>query len=104
MRFSTRRAGKKIMWKYSKRLMAGSVVALSPVQDCFDTMSVVGVVAARSLENLTKEPPEIDIFFARPEQTEFNPQQEWIMVESNSGYYEAYRHTMKALQKMSSER
>ncbi|KAJ5832063.1 ATP binding protein [Penicillium riverlandense] len=104
MRFSTRRAGKKIMWKYSKRLVAGSVVALSPVQDCFDTKCIVGVVAARPLENITKEPPEIDIFFARPEQTEFDPQQEWIMVEAGSGYYEAYRHTMKALQKLSSER
>ena len=64
----------------------------------------MATVAARPLENVTKNPPEVDIFFARPEEIEFDPQKEWVMVQSHSGYYEASRHTMTALQKMTKER
>ncbi|KAJ5573691.1 uncharacterized protein N7459_008118 [Penicillium hispanicum] len=103
LRFSTRRAGKKILWKYSSRLIAGTLVALSPVQDSFSSQCVVAVVAARPLENVTKTPPEVDIFFDRPEDREFDPQKEWIMVEARSGYYESCRHTLTALQKLSKE-
>lgn len=104
IRFSTKRAGKKILWEYSNRLISSSVVALSPVQDAFATKCVVAVVAARPLENVAKNPPEIDILFARPEDVDFDPQQEWLMVESRNGYFEAHRHTMTALQKLSKER
>lgn len=101
--FSTRRAGKKIHWKYSSRLITGGIVALSPVEDSFATKCIVGVVAARPLVHLAKNPPEVDIYFAHPEDIEFDPQQEWIMVQARSGYYEAHRHTMTALQKLSWE-
>lgn len=104
IRFSTRRAGKKILWEYSNRLISSTIVALSPVSDAFATKCVVAVVAARSLENVTKNPPEVDIFFAQPEGFDFDPQQEWLMVEARSGYFEAQRHTMTALQKLSRER
>lgn len=104
MRFSTRRAGKKILWEYSNRLISGSVVALSPVQEKFAKKCVVAVVAARPLENVNKSPPEVDFFFAQPEDIDFDPQQEWLMVEARSGYFEAHRHSMTALQKLSKER
>lgn len=104
IRFSTGRAGKKILWEYSNRLISSTIVALSPVSDAFATKCVVAVVAARALENVTKNPPEVDIFFAQPEVFDFDPQQEWLMVEARSGYFEAQRHTMTALQKLSRER
>lgn len=104
LRFSTKRAKKKILWEYSNRLTPGTLVALSPVEDLFEEQCVVAVVADRPLENITKTPPEVDIYFADPEDIVFNPQQCWIMVESLVGYYEAHRHTMTALQKLASER
>lgn len=92
------------MWDYSKRLISGSIVALSPAEDCFKCKCVIAVVAARPLDGVKKQPPEIDIFFARAEDAEFDPHKEWIMVECRNGYYEASRHTMTAMQKMANER
>ncbi|KAL1853711.1 hypothetical protein Plec18170_005102 [Paecilomyces lecythidis] len=103
VRFSTARAGKNIVWEYSKRLISGNIVALSPSSDCFQSKCAVAVVAARPLEGVKKQPPEIDLLFARAEDADFDPQQEWIMVEAKTGYYEAHRHTMTALQKMARE-
>ncbi|KAF9891202.1 hypothetical protein FE257_004766 [Aspergillus nanangensis] len=103
IQFSTQRSEKKIFWEYSKRLVAGSVIALSPADDVFQRKCIVAIVAARPLAGVQQQPPEIDIYFARPEETEFDPQQEWIMVEAKTGYYEALRHTMTALQKMNRE-
>lgn len=102
--FSTCRAGKKIHWKYSSRLISGGIVALSPKADSFSTKCIVGVVAARPLVNLAKNPPEVDIYFAHPKDIDFDPQREWLMVQARSGYYEAHRHTMTALQKLSQEK
>lgn len=85
-------------------MKSGSLVALSPAKDCFKTQCVVAVIAARPLENVKKLPPEVDIFFAQPEEAEFDPHKEWIMIEARHGYYEASRHTMTALQKLSRER
>lgn len=104
VQFSTRRAGKNIVWDYSKRLLSGSIVALSPAHDCFRSKCIVAVIAARPSEGVKKYPPEVELYFARPEDAEFDPQKEWIMVESRNGYYEASRHTMSALQKMTKER
>ncbi|GFF26084.1 ATP binding protein, putative [Aspergillus udagawae] len=104
IRFSTNRSGKKIVWEYSKRLITGSVVALSPANDSFRSKCVIAVVAARPLEGVKQEPPEIDIFFAQPEDANFDPHQEWTMVEARTGYYEAMRHTMTALQRLNRER
>ncbi|KAK9642316.1 hypothetical protein HCH54_007750 [Aspergillus fumigatus] len=104
IRFSTNRSGEKIVWEYSKRLIAGSVVALSPASDAFRSKCVIAVVAARPLEGVKQEPPEVDIFFAQPGNANFDPHQEWIMVEARTGYYEAIRHTMTALQRLNRER
>lgn len=103
IRFSTSRAGKNIAWEYSSRLRSGSLVALSPSSDSFKTQCVVAVVAARPLEGVKQQPPEIDILLARPEDAEFDPQKEWTMVQAKSGYYESLRHTMRALQQMNYE-
>lgn len=101
--FSLRRTGKKIIWEQSKRLLQGTLVALTPAQDMFKSICKVAVVAARPLSGLQSNPPSIDLFFAKPEDIEIDPQQEWVMVESSEGYFEAYRHTLKSLQKMALE-
>ncbi|KAK4967576.1 hypothetical protein LTR66_011920 [Elasticomyces elasticus] len=101
--FSMVRAGKKIHWEQSKRLLTGSVVVLTPANDMFQTKAVVAVVAARPLAAVQQNPPEIDLFFARPEELELDPSQEWVMLEERTGYYEAERHTLLALQKMMKE-
>ncbi|RDW72447.1 putative DEAD box helicase involved in nonsense mediated decay [Aspergillus mulundensis] len=103
LQFSTNRAGRNIAWEYSKRLVSGSVVALSPADDAFQTKCVIAVVAARPLDGVRLLPPEVDVLFANPLDADFDPQLEWVMVEAKQGYYEASRHLMTALQKMSSE-
>lgn len=69
----------------------------------FKSKAVVAVVAARPLSGLQQNPPEIDLFIARPEEQEFDPAKEWVMVEDRGGLYEANRHTLLALQKMMRE-
>lgn len=49
-------------------------------------------------------PPQIDIFWATPEDAEFDPTEEYVMIEARSGYFEASRHMLVALQKLMSER
>lgn len=101
--FSTKRAGKRIIWEQSKRLISGTLVALSPSKDAFKTTCVVAVVAARPLEGVNQLPPEVDLFLKADDQ-EIDPQREWVMVESKVGYFEANRHTLTALQKVMRER
>ncbi|KAJ9490234.1 hypothetical protein VN97_g3039 [Penicillium thymicola] len=103
IQFSTRRAGKNISWTYSNRLTPGTIVALTPKRNAFSSKCVVGVVACRLLEAVEKDPPEVDIFLASSGDIEVDPQQEWIMVEARAGYFEANRHTLTALQKLSKE-
>ncbi|KAI4288743.1 MAG: hypothetical protein L6R35_001997 [Caloplaca aegaea] len=101
--FSMRRSEKRILWDQSKRLAQGTLIALSTAQDIFKTVCKIGVVAARPLSGVQLNPPEIDVFFGSPDEIEIDPQQEWIMVESSIGYFEAYRHTLLSLQKLASE-
>ena len=103
IRFSTNRAGRQILWQSSKRLVSGTLVALTPADNNFESKSIVALVAARPQVGLELNPPEIDIFFCRPEDIHIDPQQEWTMIEAKQGYFEAYRHTLKALQKQSHE-
>jgi helicase required for RNAi-mediated heterochromatin assembly 1 len=104
VRFSIARAGRNIVWEYSKRLKTGSIVALTPSADNFQTKCVIAIVAARPLDSVKSHPPEIDLFFAHPEDADLDTQLEWTMIEAKSGYYESARHTLTALQKMSKER
>lgn len=103
VRFSTARSGRKILWSASKRLTSGTLVALTPTKDEFQTRCILAIVAARPLQNLEVSPPEIDLLFGDVEDHEFDPQNSFIMVEASSGYFEAYRHTLRALQKQSQE-
>lgn len=104
IRFSTRRAGKEIPWRYSSRLISGSLVALSPADDLFQRKCVVATVAARPLDKIIKYPPEIDIYFANPDDIEIDSQKEWVMIESRKNYFEATRHTLTALQNLAREK
>lgn len=102
--FSTRRTGKVILWEQSKRLIAGGLVVLTPAADSLRFKSViVATVAARPLEYLKLNPPEIDLFFASPAEFEVDPSIEWLMIEDMGGLYEANRHTLLALQRMMRE-
>lgn len=101
--FSTFRAQKKILWEQSKRLISGSLVVLTPAADMFKTKAIVTTVAARPLAGLNQDPPEIELFIARAGDLEIDPAMKFVMVEERSGYYEAERHTLLALQKMATE-
>lgn len=103
IRFSTARSGRKILWSASKRLTSGTLVALTPAKDSFQSQCILAIVAARPLQNLEAGPPEIDILFGANKHLELDPQNAFIMVEASSGYFEAYRHTLRALQKQSQE-
>jgi len=76
---------------------------LTPTTDMFQKRAIVATVAARPLELLDSNPPEIDLYIARPEDMEIDPAVEWIMVEDRSGFYEADKHTLVALQRMMRE-
>ena len=102
--FSLRRAGKKVNWEQSKRLLTGAILALTPAKDMFASVCRVAIVAARPLAGLELNPPEIDIFFGSVDQLEIDPQQEWIMVESRNGFYEGSRHILQGLQMLSREK
>lgn len=102
--FSYENAGKRIRWEHSSRLRQGTIVALTPRNDMFNTICKVAVVAARPLANgVELNPPRVDLYWARPEEAEFDPTINWVMVESRSGYWEAFRHMGVALQKLRSE-
>lgn len=101
--FSLRRVKKHVRWDQSKRLITGSLVALSPADDAFHSNCILAVVAARPLSALEQNPPEIDLFFARAEDMEIDPMKKYIMVESRSSFFEASRHTLLALQHMMRE-
>ncbi|KAF2114105.1 P-loop containing nucleoside triphosphate hydrolase protein [Lophiotrema nucula] len=102
--FSLSRVKKYIRWNQSKRLITGSLVALSPSDDCFRTKCVLATVAARPITGgLDQNPPEIDLFFARAEDEEIDPMKKWIMVEARSSFFEGSRHTLLALQHMMRE-
>lgn len=95
--FSTYRAGAKINWQQSTRLMPGKIVALS--DDNFRTDCRIAVIAQRPFEGgLDQNPPLVDIIWANPDQAVINPDQDLIMVESRNGYYESVRHALRGLQ------
>ncbi|KAK6343004.1 hypothetical protein TWF718_008382 [Orbilia javanica] len=100
MSFSTNRAQKKICWENSKRLCPGTLVALTT--DNFEKVVRVATVAARPISGLEGDLPHgtvVDLLF-HPDELELDPTRTWIMVESRSGYFEAFKHTLRALQRM----
>ncbi|KAK6436820.1 hypothetical protein LTR95_006991 [Oleoguttula sp. CCFEE 5521] len=101
--FSTFRAQKRIIWEQSKRLITGSLVVLSTKADRFKSKLIVATVASRALARITQNPPELDLFIAHTDDIEFDPAANFIMLEERSGYYEANKHTLLALQKIRTE-
>ncbi|PSN72156.1 P-loop containing nucleoside triphosphate hydrolase protein [Corynespora cassiicola Philippines] len=100
--FSLSRVKKFVRWDQSKRLITGSLVALS--DDLFETTCILAVVAARPLAALQQNPPELDLFFLNPEDTQVDPMKKWLMVESRNSFFEATRHTMTSLQHLVREK
>ena len=101
--FSATSIGKTVKWAKSKRLRSGGLIALTPASDGFKTICIPAIVASRLLENLEVEPPlkpSIWIYVGDINQLQIDPQQQWLMIECTQGYWEAYRHTLKALQKV----
>ncbi|KAG0633910.1 P-loop containing nucleoside triphosphate hydrolase protein [Tuber brumale] len=94
--FSLNRAGKRVRWENSKRLLPGTLVCLS--NDNFKTLKLA-TIAARPKAGLEMPMPEVDLLFTEGE-TEFDSTETFIMVESRQGYFEAYKWTLKALQRM----
>ncbi|KAI9777061.1 MAG: hypothetical protein M1839_009112 [Geoglossum umbratile] len=101
---SLARAGKKILWQQSKRLLPGTLVALAPADEGFTKSCIVATIAARPLAGVEQNPAEVDIFFANPEDVQINPLHKWVMVEARTGYFEAYRHSMVAIQRLMTEK
>lgn len=102
--FSYENAGKRIRWEQSNRLQQGTIVALTPRFDMFRTICKVAVVAARPIkEGVELNPPRVDLFWGDWNEAEIDPNQNWVMVEARSGYWESFRHMGVALQKLRSE-
>lgn len=101
--FSLGRIGKRVKWEQSKRLISGTLVALTPASDMFQKTCIIAVVAARALHNVQLNPPEIDLYIPRAEEMQVDPAIQWVMVEERASYFEASRHVLTALQKLSLE-
>jgi helicase required for RNAi-mediated heterochromatin assembly 1 len=86
-------------------LISGSVVVLSPSKDLFKNKAsiIVATVAARPAEKVKLNPPEIDLFFVRPEELQIDPAQEFTMIEDRGGLFEANRYILLGLQRMMRE-
>jgi hypothetical protein len=80
-------------WKRSKRLLYGSLICISP--DHFETL-YWATVANRDVSLLSSS-QEIDLKFPEEYQACLDPSLKYTMVESNSTYFEAYRHVLTAL-------
>ncbi|OWP00699.1 hypothetical protein B2J93_1084 [Marssonina coronariae] len=104
--FSTERAGpKRIRWEQSKRLVQGTLVALTPAQDMFKNVCKIATVAARPLDGgLNQNPPQIDLFWGDTDDIVLDPVEKYVMVEARGGYFEASRHMLVAMQKLMTER
>lgn len=102
--FSYERAGKRIRWRQSKRLQQGTLVVLTPRGDNFKKVCKVAVVAARPLTGLEQNPPQVDLFWGDPREMEFDSTEAWTMIEARTGYFEANRHMLVAMQKLMTER
>ncbi|KXH28741.1 helicase required for RNAi-mediated heterochromatin assembly 1 [Colletotrichum nymphaeae SA-01] len=99
--FSAVRARQLINWPASQRVVPGTIVALSPASDHFRTQCIVAVVTGRydDLARNSMAPPPLDLEFSDPNITAgfMEPDQEYVMVEARSNYFEAVRHVLEGL-------
>ncbi|KAJ8119299.1 hypothetical protein ONZ43_g3723 [Nemania bipapillata] len=99
IQFSTERAGKKIKWAQTRRLITGGLVAISTAEDGFRTICMPAVIADHPTKGgLDQNPPTIQIFWANTDDAVLDPTTELVMLQSRSGYFEAVRHCMVGLQ------
>ncbi|KAI6780563.1 uncharacterized protein J7T54_000203 [Emericellopsis cladophorae] len=106
--FSTDISKVRVDWENTSRLTPGSLIALSPKKDGFQTKCLVATVAARPIlgglipnpefGETEDTPPRIDIFWSNPEDAVIDPLEEMFMIEPKSGYFETVRHAMIGLQ------
>jgi helicase required for RNAi-mediated heterochromatin assembly 1 len=69
----------------------------------FKTICTVAVVAARPLQGVEQNPPQVDLFWANVSEAQFDPLEKYVMIEARSGYFEANRHMLVAMQKVVTE-
>ncbi|CAB4422693.1 unnamed protein product [Rhizophagus irregularis] len=87
----------RVIWPTSKRLLPGTLVVFS--KDNFDTMKF-GTVYNRSLSLLERNYDlQVDVLF-RFEDIEFEWSDGYVMVETTSSYFEAYKHVLNVLQEL----
>ncbi|EQB51524.1 hypothetical protein CGLO_08927 [Colletotrichum gloeosporioides Cg-14] len=105
--FSAVRTRQLVNWPASQRLVPGTVVALSPVPDNFQKRCIVAVVTGRYDEaiNCSETPPPLDLEIRDPEVAAsiMEPDQEYVMIEARSNYFEAVRHVMEGLKQAAKE-
>ncbi|KAJ0338479.1 hypothetical protein KNSL1_012435, partial [Colletotrichum chrysophilum] len=97
--FSAVRTRQLVNWSASERLVPGTVVALSPVPDNFEKGCIVAVVTGRYDEAIDspETPPPLDLEIRDPEVAAsiMEPDQEYVMIEARSNYFEAVRYVME---------
>lgn len=106
--FCPTRVDKRIRWTHSPRLTPGSIVALSTMQDGFQSVCMIAHIVQKTLVGGLEPdlgagehkdtPPRIDIAWAETSDVILDPNTELIMIEARNGYYESVRHTMRGLQ------
>ncbi|KAI8153647.1 Helicase required for RNAi-mediated heterochromatin assembly 1 [Colletotrichum sp. SAR 10_65] len=105
--FSAVRTRQLVNWSASERLVPGTVVALSPVPDNFEKGCIVAVVTGRYDEAIDspETPPPLDLEIRDPEVAAsiMEPDQEYVMIEARSNYFEAVRYVMEGLKQASKE-
>ena len=62
---------KQIRWKQSKRLLQGTMVAMS--KDLFKTDCKIAIVVGRGLKALAENPPSIELFWANSDDAVIDP-------------------------------
>lgn len=105
--FSAVRTRQLVNWSASERLVPGTVVALSPVPDNFEKGCIVAVVTGRYDEAIDspETPPPLDLEIRDPEVAAsiVEPDQEYVMIEARSNYFEAVRYVMEGLKQAAKE-
>ncbi|KAK2770210.1 dead box helicase [Colletotrichum kahawae] len=105
--FSAVRSRQLVNWPASQRLVPGTVVALSPIPDNFQRKCIVAVVTGRYDEAIDSPatPPPLDLEIRDPEVTAsiMEPDQEYVMIEARSNYFEAVRYVMEGLKQTAKE-
>ncbi|KAK4185743.1 putative helicase [Podospora australis] len=92
----------QINWRNSKRLLPGSIMAITTQKDQFRSICKIATVAQRLYTGgLDQDPPLVDLIWANPEDAVIDPNLELIMVESRHSFFEAARYVLKNLQRAS---